>query len=222
VPSLDSDNLLYTRSTVVNAYVDDTGWQIVKRRRELGSLPRFPSARIYTTPSCGDRLRKPPTRSAPGFPFNQQKTMILTRQQSHQPFSRPCGNHSRTRSAGATPAANNAYSPDFVMRGFTAGVTVLTALRWRHRAGRHLSTVDHVEFYKGPSAMLFGNARGLWRRRQLHLQCSGRGGFRARRHPSRPDFRDQLKGLQDHRATLRKRRFHFSPALSSVLKTHLL
>ena len=46
--STDSDNLFYTPSAVVNAYVDDTGWQIVKLRRELGGLPRFPGARVFT------------------------------------------------------------------------------------------------------------------------------------------------------------------------------
>lgn len=44
----DSDNLFYTPSSVVNAYLDDTGWQIVKLRRELGGLPRFPGARVFT------------------------------------------------------------------------------------------------------------------------------------------------------------------------------
>ncbi|RNJ51379.1 hypothetical protein D1O30_19045 [Methylocystis hirsuta] len=46
--SADSDNLFYTPSSFVNAYLDDTGWQIVKLRRELGGLPRFPGARIFT------------------------------------------------------------------------------------------------------------------------------------------------------------------------------
>ncbi len=46
--STDSDNLFYTPSSVVNAYVDDTGWQIVKLRRELGGLPRFPGTRVFT------------------------------------------------------------------------------------------------------------------------------------------------------------------------------
>lgn len=45
--STDSDNLFYTPSSVVNAYVDDTGWQIVKLRRELGGLPRFPCSRVF-------------------------------------------------------------------------------------------------------------------------------------------------------------------------------
>ena len=46
--STDSDNLFYTPSSFVNAYLDDTGWQIVKLRRELGGLPRFPwHPRLY-------------------------------------------------------------------------------------------------------------------------------------------------------------------------------
>ncbi len=45
--STDSDNLFYTPSSFVNAYLDDTGWQIVKLRRELGGLPRFPGARVF-------------------------------------------------------------------------------------------------------------------------------------------------------------------------------
>jgi hypothetical protein len=46
--STESDNLFYTPSSFVNAYMDDTGWQIVKLRRELGGLPRFPGARVFT------------------------------------------------------------------------------------------------------------------------------------------------------------------------------
>ncbi|MGB5083659.1 MAG: hypothetical protein WBO09_03450 [Methylocystis silviterrae] len=46
--SMDSDNLFYTPSSFVNGYLDDTGWQIVKLRRELGGLPRFPGARVFT------------------------------------------------------------------------------------------------------------------------------------------------------------------------------
>jgi hypothetical protein len=45
--STGGDNLFYTPSSVVNAYLDDTGWQIVKLRRELGGLPRFPGARVF-------------------------------------------------------------------------------------------------------------------------------------------------------------------------------
>ena len=46
--STDSDNLFYTPSSFVNAYLDDSGWQIVKLRRELGGLPRFPGARVFS------------------------------------------------------------------------------------------------------------------------------------------------------------------------------
>lgn len=46
--STDSDNLFYTPSSSVNANLDDTGWQIVKLRRELGGLPRFPGARVFS------------------------------------------------------------------------------------------------------------------------------------------------------------------------------
>ncbi len=46
--STDSDNLFYTPSSFVNAYLDDTGWQIVKLRRELGDLPRFPGSRVFS------------------------------------------------------------------------------------------------------------------------------------------------------------------------------
>ena len=48
VLSTESDNLFYTPSSFVNAYLDDSGWQIVKLRRELGGLPRFPGARVFT------------------------------------------------------------------------------------------------------------------------------------------------------------------------------
>lgn len=46
--STDSDNLFYTPSSFVNAYLDDAGWQIVKLRRELGGLPRYPGARVFS------------------------------------------------------------------------------------------------------------------------------------------------------------------------------
>ncbi|MBM3552626.1 MAG: hypothetical protein FJX45_12880 [Alphaproteobacteria bacterium] len=46
--STDSDNLFYTPSSVVNAYLEDAGWQIIKLRRELGGLARFPGARVFT------------------------------------------------------------------------------------------------------------------------------------------------------------------------------
>ncbi|CCJ07910.1 TonB-dependent siderophore receptor [Methylocystis sp. SC2] len=59
------------------------------------------------------------------------------------------------------PAANSAYSPGFVMRGFPAGVTLFDGAAHGFTAQDvDLSTVDHVEFYKGPSAMLFGKALG--------------------------------------------------------------
>jgi hypothetical protein len=46
--STDSDNLFYTPSSFVNAYLDDTSWQIVKLRRELSGLPRFPGSRVFS------------------------------------------------------------------------------------------------------------------------------------------------------------------------------
>lgn len=46
--STDSDNLFYTPSSFVNAYVDDAGWQIIKLRRELGGLARFLGTRVFT------------------------------------------------------------------------------------------------------------------------------------------------------------------------------
>lgn len=59
------------------------------------------------------------------------------------------------------PATNSAYSPSFVMRGFPAGVTLFDGASHGFTAQDvDLSTVDHVEFYKGPSAMLFGKALG--------------------------------------------------------------
>jgi iron complex outermembrane receptor protein len=59
------------------------------------------------------------------------------------------------------PATNTAYSPSFVMRGFPSGVTLFDGASHGFTAQDvDLSTVDHVEFYKGPSAMLFGKALG--------------------------------------------------------------
>ncbi|MCX7898548.1 MAG: TonB-dependent receptor [Methylocystis sp.] len=61
-----------------------------------------------------------------------------------------------------SPAANTAYSPEFLMRGFPSGFPLFDgASRGFTALGAiDLSTVDHVEFYKGPSAMLFGKALG--------------------------------------------------------------
>ncbi len=59
------------------------------------------------------------------------------------------------------PATNSAYSPSFVMRGFPAGVTLFDGASHGFTAQDvDLSTVDHVEFFKGPGAMLFGKALG--------------------------------------------------------------
>ncbi|MFO1125918.1 MAG: TonB-dependent receptor [Methylocystis sp.] len=59
------------------------------------------------------------------------------------------------------PATNSAFSPEFVMRGFPAGVTLFDGASHGFTAqGVDLSTVDHVEFFKGPGAMLFGKALG--------------------------------------------------------------
>ncbi|WP_363345920.1 TonB-dependent receptor domain-containing protein [Methylocystis echinoides] len=58
-------------------------------------------------------------------------------------------------------ASNAAYSPSFVMRGFPSGVTLFEGAAHGFTAQDvDLSTVDHVEFFKGPSAMLFGKALG--------------------------------------------------------------
>jgi len=59
------------------------------------------------------------------------------------------------------PATNSAFSPSFVMRGFPSGLTLFDGASHGFTAQDvDLSTVDHVEFYKGPSAMLFGKALG--------------------------------------------------------------
>jgi iron complex outermembrane receptor protein len=58
-------------------------------------------------------------------------------------------------------AINSGYSPDFVMRGFPAGLTLFDGASHGFTYQEvDLSTVDHVEFFKGPSAMLFGKALG--------------------------------------------------------------
>jgi iron complex outermembrane recepter protein len=56
---------------------------------------------------------------------------------------------------------NSAYSPSFVMRGFPAGLTLFDGASHGFTAQEvDLSTVDHVEFFKGPGSMLFGKALG--------------------------------------------------------------
>jgi iron complex outermembrane receptor protein len=58
-------------------------------------------------------------------------------------------------------AANSGYSPDFIMRGFPSGFPLFDGASHGFTAQPViLSTIDHVEFYKGPSAMLFGKALG--------------------------------------------------------------
>ncbi|WP_244430673.1 TonB-dependent siderophore receptor [Methylocystis sp. ATCC 49242] len=58
-------------------------------------------------------------------------------------------------------ASNSGYSPSFVMRGFPSGLTLFDgAAHGFTSQDVDLSTVDHVEFYKGPSAMLVGKAPG--------------------------------------------------------------
>jgi iron complex outermembrane receptor protein len=57
--------------------------------------------------------------------------------------------------------SDSGYSPGFVMRGFPSGLTLFDGAAHGFMAEDvNLSTVDHVEFYKGPSAMLFGKALG--------------------------------------------------------------
>lgn len=56
---------------------------------------------------------------------------------------------------------NAGFSPDFVMRGFPTGVTLFEGAAHGFSAQDvDLSTIDHVEFFKGPTAMLFGRALG--------------------------------------------------------------
>jgi iron complex outermembrane recepter protein len=58
-------------------------------------------------------------------------------------------------------AVNSGYSPSFVVRGFPAGVTLFDGASHGFTSQEiDLSTIDHVEFFKGPSAMLFGKALG--------------------------------------------------------------
>ncbi|MFZ3181202.1 MAG: TonB-dependent receptor [Methylocystis silviterrae] len=58
-------------------------------------------------------------------------------------------------------AANSGYSPDFIMRGFPSGFPLFDGASHGFTAQAViLSTIDHVEFYKGPGAMLFGKALG--------------------------------------------------------------
>jgi iron complex outermembrane receptor protein len=57
--------------------------------------------------------------------------------------------------------SDSGYSPGFVMRGFPSSLTLYDGAAHGFSSGDvNLTTVDHVEFYKGPSAMLFGHALG--------------------------------------------------------------
>jgi len=57
--------------------------------------------------------------------------------------------------------ANSGASPNFVMRGFPGGLTLFDGAAHGYSSQEvDLSTVDHVEFFKGPSSMLFGKAPG--------------------------------------------------------------
>lgn len=57
--------------------------------------------------------------------------------------------------------SNSGYSPDFVMRGFPTALNLFEGTSHGFMSQTvDLSTIDHVEFYKGPGAMLYGNALG--------------------------------------------------------------
>jgi iron complex outermembrane receptor protein len=57
--------------------------------------------------------------------------------------------------------SDSGYSPGFVMRGFPSSLTLYDGASHGFSSDDvNLTTVDHVEFYKGPSAMLFGKAIG--------------------------------------------------------------
>ncbi|WP_255609286.1 TonB-dependent siderophore receptor [Methylosinus sp. Sm6] len=57
--------------------------------------------------------------------------------------------------------SDSGYSPGFVMRGFPSSLTLFDGAAHGFTADDvNLAMVDHVEFYKGPSAMLFGKALG--------------------------------------------------------------
>lgn len=87
-----------------------------------------------------------------------------------RPAEKPAGSTPRTQSLGRdqsgvfvnAPASNSGYSPEFLMRGFPSGFPLFDgASRGFNSVGAiDLSAIDHVEFYKGPSAMLFGKALG--------------------------------------------------------------
>jgi iron complex outermembrane receptor protein len=65
----------------------------------------------------------------------------------------------------------NGYSPRFVMRGFPSGLTLFDGASHGFTSQTvDLSTVDHVEFYKGPSAMLFGKAPGSYGGAANHIR----------------------------------------------------
>ena len=82
------------------------------------------------------------------------------------------------------------------MRGFPAGVTLFDGASHGFTAQDvDLSTVDHVEFYKGPSAMLFGKALGGYGgAAELHPQGADAGDFRPRRR-----HQGQLRRHKVHR-----------------------
>ncbi|MGJ0454618.1 MAG: TonB-dependent siderophore receptor [Methylocystis sp.] len=92
-----------------------------------------------------------------------------TRQAEKETKVEPLAEASRAQTLGRdqsgvfvnAPAANSGYSPGFVMRGFPSGLTLFDGASHGFPAQDvDLSTVDHVEFFKGPSAMLLGKALG--------------------------------------------------------------
>jgi iron complex outermembrane receptor protein len=59
------------------------------------------------------------------------------------------------------PATDAGYSPSFVMRGFPGGLSLIDGVAHGFISPAiDLSSIERVEFYRGPSAMLFGNALG--------------------------------------------------------------
>ena len=59
------------------------------------------------------------------------------------------------------PATDAGYSPSFVVRGFPGGLSLIDgAAHGFTSPSIDISGIENVEFYRGPSAMLFGNALG--------------------------------------------------------------
>ncbi|MBG0811035.1 TonB-dependent receptor [Methylosinus sp. H3A] len=128
---------------------------------------------MFSAPPLGRRLRDAAVVSlvafaGPAFAEESDERPTIERAQSSEK-KRDDGSAPQAKTLGKdvsgvfvnASVSDSGYSPSFVMRGFPGGLTLFDGAAHGFTAQDvNLSTVDHVEFYKGPSAMLFGKALG--------------------------------------------------------------